>query len=134
MRWSARYSTGIQQIDEQHQMLFQMSEHYRETLDAGEGAAVYGLMLESLDDYARGHFGIEEQCMFRYQCPAAGVNSAAHGHFLKAIGEFQERFAAKGFHRADARRLLDYIDKWLSSHIGRIDTQLRKCLEADAGN
>jgi hemerythrin-like metal-binding protein len=129
VKWSPRFSTGVEQIDQQHRMLFQMSEDYRHTLDAGEGASVYQFMLESLDDYARGHFGVEEECMFRHHCPAAETNSLAHGQFLKTIGEFQQRFAARGFDRADALRLVDYIDKWLTNHIARIDTQLKGCLD-----
>jgi hemerythrin len=123
----------VEQIDQQHRMLFQMSEDYREALDAGEGRAVYGLMLESLDDYARGHFGMEEDCMFRHQCPAAGVNIAAHGRFLAALDAFKRRFAANGFRRAEAMKLVNFIDMWLADHIARIDTQLKPCIEGAEG-
>jgi hemerythrin len=129
VKWSERFSTGIPELDGQHRMLFQMSEHYRQTLDAGEGAGVYHIMLESLEDYARGHFGMEEQCMHRHQCPAAGLNKAAHGQFLIALTHFRERFATGGFEKTDARKLVDFIDSWLTNHIGRIDRRLKPCVE-----
>ena len=110
-----------------------MSEDYRQTLDAGEGERVYGFMLESLDEYARAHFGMEEQCMFRYQCPAAGMNAEAHTRFVEAISQFRGRFSRDGFDAADARRLVDFVDAWLESHIARIDTQLKPCVEAKDG-
>ena len=71
MKWSVQYATGITELDEQHKMLFKMSEDYREALDKGHGDRVFGVLLASLDQYAIGHFGREEHCTYRYQCPAA---------------------------------------------------------------
>ena len=34
-------------------------------------------------------------------------------------------FSAKGFDRANAQRLVDFLDSWLADHIGRIDVQLK---------
>ena len=43
----------------------------------GRGERVYGLLLELLRGYARVHFGFEEACMERCQCPAATEYSGA---------------------------------------------------------
>jgi hemerythrin len=53
VKWSAQYVTGVTALDEQHKMLFKMSEDYREALDQGHGERVFGLLLASLDQYAR---------------------------------------------------------------------------------
>ena len=63
--------------------------------------------------------------MGQYQCPAAQVNCTAHTHFVEALAEFQRDFSAKGFDRANAQRLVDFLDSWLADHIGRIDVQLK---------
>lgn len=132
MKWDPQYSTGIDALDTQHKMLFQMSEDYREALEHHEGQRTYGVMLESLDAYARGHFGREEQCMFQYQCPAAASNSEAHGQFIATLAGFRQRHAERGFVAEDAAALVDFIDGWLSSHIARIDAQLRPCVHQGA--
>jgi hemerythrin len=129
MKWSERFGTGIAEIDQQHKTLFRMSEDLRATLSEGRGERVYGVWLDSLAQYAQAHFGFEERCMYRYQCPVAEVNSRAHSKFVEAVGQFRERYAAKGFNRADAQQLVQYIDDWLANHIGRIDTQLKTCVE-----
>ena len=126
MKWSDDYLTGIQNIDEHHKMLFRMSEDYRAALGEGRGARVYGVLLESLDHYARAHFGVEEKCMAECQCPAAQQNSQAHGRFVEAIAQFQRRLKAQGFDEADAWRLIEFVDNWLANHIGRIDVQLKQ--------
>ena len=64
---------------------------------------MYGVMLKSLDQYAAGHFRAEEQCMFRYQCPVAQANSEAHSEFTRWLAEVRDRYAQKGFERADRR-------------------------------
>jgi hemerythrin len=126
LEWSDRFATGIEHIDEQHKMLFRMSHDYRATLDEGRGERVYSLLLESLEHYARGHFGFEEQCMHRYQCPVAQTNSDAHVKFVETLAGFRQRYAATGFDKAEAQRLVQFIDGWLADHIGRIDVQLKQ--------
>jgi hemerythrin len=110
-------------------MLFKMSEDYREALDQQRGERVYGVMLESLDEYAKAHFGLEQECMFRYQCPAAETNAKAHLQFVEVLGWFRRRYAEGGFNVIEARRLVEFVDEWLASHIGRIDVQLKPCVE-----
>ena len=129
MKWSVQYATGITKLDEQHRMLFKMSEDYREALDQGQGERVLAVLLASLDQYARGHFGREEHCMYRYRCPAATMNSEAHGEFTRALAVFSQRFAQDGFNRSDAQDLVEFMDGWLATHIVRIDVQLKPCVE-----
>jgi len=130
MKWSERHATGIQQIDDQHKMLFRMAEDFRAALDEGKGEGVYGDLLQSLDLYVRTHFRYEEGCMERYACPAAEVNQKAHRKFTETLSGFQQRYASHGFDRTDSRELVDTLDTWLDGHIGRLDTQLKKSVEA----
>jgi len=125
MKWSEAYATGVERIDEQHRMLFKLSEDYRSALDEGHGERVYGSLLQSLNLYARSHFKFEEGCMERCHCPAAQTNKDAHAGFVAFLKRFDERFAAGGFNAEDAHTLTDTIDRRLSDHICRIDVQLR---------
>ena len=126
MKWSDDYATGVENIDDQHRMLFKMAEDYRSALDEGRGEGVYSEMLRSLDLYIRTHFGYEEGCMTKYQCPVAGANKAAHNRFVEVMDGFHRRYAANGFDRADARNLVDTLDHWLVEHICRLDVRLKE--------
>jgi len=126
MKWSDEYATGNAQIDDQHRMIFRMAEDFRTALDEGQGERVYDGMLQSLDAYVRTHFGFEERCMDKYACPVAEGNKRAHDRFIEVLATFQQRYAASGFDRADARELVDTIDRWLVDHICRIDVRLKE--------
>jgi hemerythrin-like metal-binding protein len=103
-----------------------MTEDFRAALDEGRGERVYGSLLQSLDVYVRTHFGFEERCMEQYHCPVAKRNREAHVRFVDVLSGYQARYAATGFERADARHLMDTLDRWLAHHIGHIDVHLKQ--------
>jgi len=129
MNWSDDYSTGIERVASQHRTIFRMSEDFRVALDAGGGERVYADLLQSLSLYTRAHFRFEEECMDRYQCPAARRNKEEHVQFAGVIAGFQERYTTNGFDRAEVRHLVDAVDQCLSGHICRVDAQLKPCVQ-----
>jgi hemerythrin len=126
MKWSDAYATGIARIDAQHKMIFKMAEDFRSALDEQKGERVYPALLQTLDVYVRTHFGFEEECMARYNCPAAQGNKEAHAWFIGMLTEYRRRYAGAGYEDADARNLVDGIDKWLADHICKTDLQLKQ--------
>ncbi|MFX0543355.1 bacteriohemerythrin [Roseovarius sp. S4756] len=128
MKWQARFETGDTAIDQQHKLLFDTTNQYRQVLEANAGEATYDLFLEALTLFVETHFSYEEECMFAHLCPAAGQNKREHEHFSRLVLIENERFASEGFVRTKAERLLGMIDNWLESHIGRIDIQLKDYL------
>jgi len=128
MKWSEEFATGDAHIDDQHKMLFKMAEDFEATLDEGMGEHVYSDLLESLDLYARTHFGFEEGLMERYHCPASLRNKEAHARFVEILSGFRQRYAVMGFDRTDALALVGTLERWLANHISRLDVQLRACV------
>ena len=129
MKWKEEYATGIQRIDEQHKMIFKMAEDFRSALDAGFGESAYGILLEFLSTYCTRHFNFEGQCMEKYRCPVAEKNREEHSMFLVTLQEYTRRYVTNGYLAADARELVDTVDRWLDEHICRIDVHLRKCIQ-----
>jgi hemerythrin len=123
--WSEGYATGVERIDSQHRMIFQMAADFGETLEAGAGEGVYGSLLQSLDLYVRTHFSVEEGCMHRHQCPVAVDNREAHQRFMVVLQEFADRYGVVGYRATDAQRLVETLEAWLVQHICQIDVRLR---------
>lgn len=129
MKWRGEYACGIQRIDEQHKMLFGMSDDFRACLDEGRGGRVYPSLLTNLESYCAGHFAFEEDCMNKYRCPVARINKEAHMGFLDVLAKFRQRHTDRGYDHTDARALIDAMDEWLDSHICAIDIHLKHCVK-----
>ena len=125
MKWKDEYATGVKRIDEQHMTIFKAAEDFRSALDDGVGEGVYGTLLDFLDSYCKGHFNYEGRCMEEYRCPVAKKNKEEHAMFLSTLGEFKRRYAASGYLAADARKLVDTVDRWLDEHICSVDVHLK---------
>jgi len=69
MKWKDEYAIGIEPIDEQHKLLFQMVGDFRAVLDERKGERTYGFLLGTLNAYISAHFGIKEQCMQQHRRP-----------------------------------------------------------------
>ena len=123
--WSNAYATGIQSIDEQHQMIFRMTNEFSAALE-GDGHAVYDKLLTALESYARAHFRLEEECMVRYRCPVAEQNKQAHSRFTNILTDMRQRYSIIGFDRKDAQELIGILEEWLANHIGKVDVQLKR--------
>lgn len=128
INWSEEFATGNEMIDRQHKMFIQMindsiADLCYEKFDPQ-------LTVSLLSMYARMHFGHEEDCMFRHQCPNHETNSQQHKIFLEKLSDWERRVAeAKGDGRnALAKELLDWISDWLTNHILKTDIQLRSCI------
>ncbi len=128
MKWTKAYATGNDEVDEQHKTLFLMSDQYREALEAGQGESTYDVFLEFLSTYSKSHFSFEEECMLAHVCPVAALNKTEHCAFTKAVDKEVERFRRDGFDRSVASNLVNAIDRWLESHIGRVDVQLKSVM------
>lgn len=127
IQWSERYATGIAQVDEQHRMLFRITNDFRLALEANTFANTYGLFLDLLNTYCTGHFGYEEHCMNRHHCPAAKDNKEAHRRFIETVHDYRTRFLHQGYVHATALELADFLETWLDRHIIQVDLTLRTC-------
>ena len=63
--------------------------------------------------------------MEEYRCPVAQANKDAHLKFVEVLRDFRLRQATSAYLAADARELVDTLDRWLAGHICSIDVQLR---------
>ncbi len=124
MKWTEKYATGIAEIDEQHKTLFLSCDSFREALENKCSAVTYEGFLNYLQLYVEIHFGFEEECMFARNCPSACDNQDEHKLFTKVIEKEAQHFEEKGFDPKRAGRLLEFIDRWLDSHILRVDVKL----------
>lgn len=124
--WQSRYETGEARIDAQHRKLVEVINGVQVYLRTGFiKQTEVDKVLNFLGAYVRGHFGYEEDCMERYQCPVAKANKEAHENFLKAFQDYERRYREKGVDLKLLQELADMTEAWIIQHICRVDTCLR---------
>ena len=81
-----------------------------------------------LDLYVAQHFGFEESCMHRYQCPVASNNAAAHANFIKTLSEVKQELQTKGLTLPLAIKVNEQLLDWFVNHIQKVDRELKPCI------
>ncbi len=127
--WDDSMTTGLPEIDSQHQEIIAKFNELSEAISRGGGKDVAGSVLDFLQFYAAWHFEREEKCMEQYQCPVAGANKRAHAEFIGKFGKLYEQYQVMGIDAQLVRDTYFELEQWIEKHIRRIDTQLYACVK-----
>lgn len=123
--WDPSLATGNEQIDAQHQTLFELANRLHGAT-TGETAdpeavqdAVYGLA-----DYVLEHFEAEEALMLRLGYPGAGSHRGLH----EVLAADTMRLVAAHFNGDPhaAARIGPFVAKWLREHIAKEDQRFAR--------
>ena len=125
--WDPSMTTGVEALDNQHKQLISWLNDLLGAMSVGRGRAEVASLLDKLGGYAVMHFGNEEECMTKYNCPVAAKNAAAHKDFVATFASFREEFDRDGASAHLVVRVESELMRWLTSHIKHIDTQLAPC-------
>lgn len=129
--WSDKFETGQALIDAQHRMLIsyvnRLEGVWQNTNPSREEVEQFVRFLEFLEDFVLEHFREEEDCMFRFQCPAHKDTIIAHTEFLDYFRKFKLRFEKDGYRAELVRELVDACVGFIQRHILGTDLQLKPC-------
>ena len=93
--WKESMSTGVSEIDGQHQALIQQINRLEEIIEVDPESVQQEHILDMFDyltDYARTHFDDEERQMETFACEAAEENKKAHKEFIEMISQLREEY------------------------------------------
>ncbi len=131
IEWDGSLETGTRIVDVQHKFLIDIINDLADAINQKKVMISIGKIINLLKHYTEWHFGREEDCMERFQCPAYEVNKKAHGWFIETLESFQREFRETGGSEEIARRMYHELTQWLVQHIKKIDTQLEPCIHTD---
>lgn len=123
----ARMSTGVADIDAEHQELISMINQLHRACRNGTAISELQQMMNFLGEYVKTHFAHEEGLMEKHRCAATAKNKLAHRKFLADFENLAASFEKEG---ESVRLLLDLrrlVGEWLTNHICSVDTKLRTC-------
>jgi hemerythrin len=96
----------------------------------GKGKYVLGKTLTNLIDYTKGHFAAEERLMQTHNYPDYPRHKAAHDALTARVVGFQKDFEAN--HAVLTAGVLQFLNNWLSHHIGETDRKIAAYLKSRA--
>ena len=67
--------------------------------------------------------------MFKYGCPAARANRAAHQKFLEFLKNTEKSRRSAASTLIWMKEMHTFLEEWLSGHICQIDAQLRSSVD-----
>ncbi len=125
-RFTAEFLTGIPDIDEEHQVLFDIIAQTYRLMDRRYMHEIFDEimgLLDQLNDYTTIHFAHEEAYMEKVGYPHLEEQKAAHNSFRERIGMRAPGEDAVG-QWAYLEELLDYLFAWLGNHILLMDKKI----------
>lgn len=113
--------TGIEEIDSQHQFLFEainklVSEKPRKD-------NIWDVLLD-IQKYACIHFDTEESYMAKFQYPAKEHHTKEHAKFLAKFSELKVLFNESGFSKIFVGELQDFLIDWILTHYQNTDREM----------
>lgn len=111
------YLLGIQEIDEQHQTLFDCIQRIEQSVSSEErwSAVHYGLV--QLADFARIHFSVEESLLRVLGYPELDEHILEHRKFSEKLGELREKSVKTDI----SEEMANFLRHWLMEHILKVD-------------
>ncbi len=121
LTWSDDYLVGVQTLDNQHNVLFNLLNELDAAMVGGQARKMIVQMLRKLLNYARGHFSAEEAMMAAAGFPGLAQHRIQHRNLTKRVQEFEARFE-RG-ERTVNLQLLSFLREWATRHIQDADKE-----------
>jgi len=125
--WTQELSLGNEDIDEQHQKLFALTNELIDHSDAEARSEIINETLYELLQYIDVHFRDEEEMLQKINYPKLEEHKKIHRSFTKKIAMFCHD-VVKGKSKV-AEHLLEYLIAWLSQHTSVDDQDYKRYLQ-----
>lgn len=114
VRWEESYRLGLDEIDDQHKMLFDIMNHLWKAIVRRAGAEEMASIINDLEQYTISHFTAEEAFMRSHGHSDFAQHKKQHDSF---VARLREARLAAGQGRTVDLELLHFLREWLVNHI-----------------
>ena len=128
MIWSDKYCIGVDEVDAQHEELFNKANSFIYAVKHNHGNSEIGNMLKILINYTNVHFESEEELMGKIQYPKLPDHHKLHKDLVNDIVNILKKI--KNGERYNAIELIRFLEDWLSHHILQDDMKIGKYIKS----
>ncbi len=112
--WDDAYSIGMSEIDDQHQVLFDIINHlWEEVVSRSKGDKVLRT-IEELEHYTMTHFTAEESFMRSHNYSNFDTHKKQHDGFIGRLRQERDAVEAGATVSLD---MINFLKDWLINHI-----------------
>lgn len=119
INWSAAYSVGIKEIDDQHQIWIGLINKLHDAMSKGEGKKVLSEILTEVVNYTKTHLSYEESLFEKYNYPDGNSHKLVHQKFTKQVLDYQKDF--EDGKTVITIEVMTFLKNWLIEHITNTD-------------
>lgn len=116
--WYDGLSLGHEDIDRQHQGLFDLVNELEEAIMQQRSLTILADVVERLNVYAAEHFAAEERLMREHRYPGFAAHQQAHELFIEKVMSFN--FMPDAYEHP-SKELYQFLRTWLIEHIRIVD-------------
>lgn len=115
--WSNAMSVGIAEIDEQHKTLVDILNRLFHAVVQRESNEITIEILDTLVDYTKTHFGLEEKLLRDAGYDEAEFNAHQREHhaFIEKVGAAANKHLVEG--KSVSFEIINFLKHWLQDHI-----------------
>lgn len=121
LTWSNEFSVGVEEIDDQHKMLFQLVNRLVQAAVKREDQQLTVETLKSLVDYTKTHFALEERLLEASGYPGLPGHREDHRRFIDQVNGIAQKFHVED--RSVTFELINFLKHWLQNHIRHSDME-----------
>ncbi len=121
LTWSNEFSVGIEEIDDQHKMLFELVNRLFQAAVKREDQQLTVEVLKSLVDYTKTHFSLEERLLEASGYHGLPGHREDHQRFIDQVNAIAQKFHVED--RSVTFELINFLKNWLQNHIRHSDME-----------
>lgn len=117
MKWTDKYSIGIEEIDKQHKVLIKILSDLENII--GDSQLIHKLddILERLINYFQTHFSTEEEYLKKFEYHDIDAHMEHHKSFISGLISFIDKYKRQKNHNDIAKQLLEFAYEQLNDEI-----------------
>ncbi len=132
--WQDKLATGIEEIDNDHKMLFDLIEQFHEAYISAKGSVALEAVFTTLMEYTGYHFKREEELLKNKGYPKLADHHQSHEDLKTALQVLYQRFLKDerlGQEKDLELELLAFMKNWLDFHIIEEDMEYRDFIQGE---
>lgn len=128
MIWKDSYRIGVEEVDRQHQELFERLDNFITVLrsdgDWEPKIPEIKKTLNFMGEYVEEHFDSEEKYQEEIKYPEREEHKEIHEKFKNEIANFAEKFEDEGYEKDLALEFSGKLMTWLINHVANTDQKI----------